>query len=183
MRKLYQILYNVGRLTYAPGRRAFPFQGDSLAVELFPFRGDTLTWASLRGGKALGVTKPAFPPRAPPFRARHCSALWYGSSVLVNACMLLYWWRQAEPIFLFRRTEGGLRSRPVPGGCCIAGANLLLPVVLLVLTCSCLSLYCRRSLAPVCCRITGIDPLPLTTGNRPAARAAFPSDETKIGSA
>jgi len=97
--------------------------------------------------------------------------------------MLLYWWRQAEPIFLFRRTEGGLRSRPVPGGCCIAGANLLLPVVLLVLTCSCLSLYCRRSLAPVCCRITGIDPLPLTTKNRPAARAAFPSDETKIGSA
>jgi len=54
--------------------------------------------------------------------------------------MLLYWWRQAEPIF-FRRTEGGLRSRPVPGGCCIAGADLLLPVVLLVLTCSCLSLY------------------------------------------
>ena len=123
----------------------------------FPFLGDTLAWASLRGGKALGVTKPAFPPRTPPFRARHCSALWYGSSVLVNACMLLYWWRQAEPIFLFRRTEGGLRSRPVPGGCCIAGANLLLPVVLLVLTCSCLSLYCRRSLAPVCCRITGID--------------------------
>lgn len=77
MRKLYQILYNVGRLTYAPGRRAFPFQGDSLAVELFPFRGDTLTWASLRGGKALGVTKPAFPPRAPPFRARNCCALSY----------------------------------------------------------------------------------------------------------
>ena len=70
MRKLYQILYNVGRLTYAPGWRAFPFQGDSLAVELFPFRGDTLAWASLRGGKALRVTKPAFPPRAPPFRAR-----------------------------------------------------------------------------------------------------------------
>ena len=22
---------------------------------------------------------------------------------------------------IFRRTEGGLRSRPVPGGCCIAG--------------------------------------------------------------
>ena len=77
MRKLYQILYNVGRLTYAPGWRAFPFQGDSLAVELFPFRGDTLAWASLRGGKALRVTKPAFPPRAPPFQARRCSALWY----------------------------------------------------------------------------------------------------------
>ena len=31
------------------------------AVELFPFRRDTLAWAGLRGGKALGVTKPAFP--------------------------------------------------------------------------------------------------------------------------
>ena len=108
-----------------------------------------------------------------------------------------------------------------PACCSIAGANI----------CSCL-LYCWCSLAPVCCRITGIDlllpvavlttltysrllshhwhkptsacrciagahlppssvycritginPLPLTTGNRPAARAAFPSDETKIGSA
>ena len=55
---------------------AFPFLGDTLAVEI-PFLGDTLAWAGLRGGKALGVTKPAFPPRAPPFRARRCSALWY----------------------------------------------------------------------------------------------------------
>ena len=92
MRKLYQILYNVGRLTDAPGGGRFLSRGDTLAVELFPFlgdtlavgfpfrgdtlavgfpfRGDTLAWASLRGGKALGVTKPAFPPRAPPFRAR-----------------------------------------------------------------------------------------------------------------
>ena len=89
MRKLYQILYNVGRLTDAPGGGRFLSRGDTLAVELFPFLGDTLAvgfpflgdtlaWASLRGGKALGVTKPAFPPRAPPFRARRCSALWYG---------------------------------------------------------------------------------------------------------
>ena len=89
MRKLYQILYNVGRLTDAPGGGRFLSRGDTLAVELFPFlgdtlavgfpfRGDTLAWASLRGGKALEVTKPAFPPRAPPFRARRCSALWYG---------------------------------------------------------------------------------------------------------
>lgn len=134
-------------------------------------------------GKGTQSYEARFSPSRSPFPGTSllCAVVW--SSVLVNACMLLYWWRQAEPIFLFRRTEGGLRSRPVPGGCCIAGANLLLPVVLLVLTCSCLSLYCRRSLAPVCCRITGIDPLPLTTKNRPAARAAFPSDETKIGSA
>ena len=88
MRKLYQILYNVGRLTYAPARRAFFFLEDTLAVGgslsggllgsgRFPFRGTLGQWAGLRGGKALGVTKPAFPPRAPPFRARRCSALWY----------------------------------------------------------------------------------------------------------
>ena len=56
----------------------FPGGGTLWAVELFPFRRDTLAWAGLRGGKALGVTKPAFPPRAPPFRARRCSTLWYG---------------------------------------------------------------------------------------------------------
>ena len=109
MRKLYQILYNVGRLTDAPGGGLFPFQGGHFSVGFsfpgghfgvgfsfpgghfsvgfsfpgghfgvdFSFLGDTLAWAGLRGGKALGVTKPAFPPRAPPFRARRCSALWY----------------------------------------------------------------------------------------------------------
>ena len=55
MRKLYQILYNVGRLTDAPGGGRFlsrgghfgvgrfPFLGDTLAVG-FPFLGDTLAW-------------------------------------------------------------------------------------------------------------------------------------------
>lgn len=167
-------------------------------------------------GKGARSYEARFSPSRSPFpgASLFCAVVW--GSVLANTCMLLYWWRQAEPIF-FRRTEGGLRSRPVPGGCSIAGANLLLPAVLLVLTCSCLLycwcslapvccritgidlllpvavltaltcsrllLYCRRSPASVCCRITGINPLPLTTGNRPAARAAFPSDETKIGSA
>ncbi len=174
MRKLYQILYNVGRLTDAPGGGRFLS------------RGDTLAWASLGGGDGLGACPPpGDPPRSPrrgagagrswrrafPFQGGHCgvrkfargkgarsyearfspsrspfpgTSLFYAvvwGSVLVNACMLLYWWHQAEPIF-FRRTEGGLRSRPVPGGCCIAGADLLLPVVLLLaLICSCL-LYC-----------------------------------------
>ena len=103
-----------------------------------------MAWAGLRGGKALGVTKPAFPPRAPPFRARRCSALWYG---------VVYW--------------------QIPVCCCIGGVRLsrffsagrkavcaadlfLVVVVLLALICSCL-LYCWCSLAPVCCRITGID--------------------------
>ena len=168
---------------------------------LFPFQGDTWAWAGLRGGKALGVTKPVFPPRAPPFRARRCSALWYGVvywQIPVCCCIggvrlsqffsagrkavcaadlflvvvlllalicscLLYCWCSLAPV------------------CCrITGIDLLLPVaVLTALTCSRLLLYCRRSPASVCCRITGIDPLPLTTGNRPAARAAFPSGGTK----
>ena len=133
MRKLYQILYNVGRLTDAPGGGRFLSRGDTLAVGLFPFLGDTLAWASLRGGKALGVTKPAFPPRAPPFRARHCSALWYG---------VVYW--------------------QIPVCCCIGGVRLsrffcsagrkavcaadlfLVVVVLLALICSCLLFYCWR---------------------------------------
>ena len=132
MRKLYQILYNVGRLTDAPGGG------------LFLSRGDTLAWAGLRGGKALGVTKPAFPPRAPPFRARRCSALWYG---------VVYW---QMPVCC---CIGGVRlSRFFSAGRkAVCAADLFLVVVLLLaLICSCL-LYCWCSLAPVCCRITGID--------------------------
>ena len=137
MRKLYQILYNVGRLT-----EGFSFPGGTLWQWGFPFWGDTLAWASLRGGKGARSYEARFSPSRSPFpgTSLFCAVVW--GSVLANACMLLYWWHQAEPIF-FRRTEGGLRSRPVPGGCCIAGANLLLPVVLLLaLICSCLSLYC-----------------------------------------
>ena len=143
MRKLYQILYNVGRLTDAPGRRAFPFQGghfgvgrfpflgDTLAVG-FPFLGDTLAWAGLRGGKALGVTKPAFPPRAPPFRARRCSALWYG---------VVYW---QMPVCC---CIGGIRLSRFffAGRKAVCAADLfLVVVVLLALICSCLLFYCWR---------------------------------------
>ena len=76
------------------GVELFPFQGDFLAVELFPFQGNTLAWASSRGGKALGVTKPAFPPRAPPFRARRCYALW---------CVIVYW---QNPVCFDTGSEG-----------------------------------------------------------------------------
>ena len=185
----------------------------------FPFLGDTLAVGKFARGKGARSYEARFPSRSPfPGTSLFYAVVW--GSVLANTCMLLYRWRQAKPIF-FRRTEGGLRSRPVPGGCCIAGANLLLPVVLLLalisapacciagadlllpvavltaLTCSRLLSHhwhkptsaCRciagAHLPPssVYCRITGINPLPLTTGNRPAARAAFPSNETKIGSA
>ena len=152
MRKLYQILYNVGRLTDAPGGGLFLSRGDTLAWAGFPFWGTLWRGVSLSGGH-FGVGKFArgkgarsyearFSPSRSPFpgTSLFCAVVW--GSVLVNACMLLYWWRQAEPIFLFRRTEGGLHSRPVPGSCYIADANLLLPVVLLLaLICSCL-LYC-----------------------------------------
>ena len=140
MRKLYQILYNVGRLTDAPGGGRFLSRGDTLAWAGFPFWGTLWQWGFpfwgtlWRGQVCEGERRSPFPGTS-----LFCAVVW--GSVLANACMLLYWWHQAEPIF-FRRTEGGLRSRPVPGGCCIAGADLLLPVVLLLaLICSCL-LYC-----------------------------------------
>lgn len=138
MRKLYQILYNVGRLTDAPARRTFPFQGNTWAVGRFA-----------RGKGARSYEARFSPSRSPfPGTSLFCAVVW--SSVLVNACMLLYWWRQVEPIFLFRRTEGGLRSRPVPGGCCIAGSNLLLPVAVLpALTCSRLSSHHWHRPAPI----------------------------------
>ena len=152
MRKLYQILYNVGRLTDAPGGGLFLSRGDTLAWAGFPFWGTLWRGVSLSGGH-FGVGKFArgkgaqsyearFSPSRSPFpgTSLFCAVVW--GSVLVNACMLLYWWRQAEPIFLFRRTEGGLHSRPVPGSCYIADANLLLPVVLLLaLICCCLLFY------------------------------------------
>ena len=66
MRKLYQILYNVGRLTDAPARRAVLFQGDTWAVGgslsgghlssgRFPFRGTLGQWAVPFQGDTLAV--------------------------------------------------------------------------------------------------------------------------------
>lgn len=130
-------------------------------------------------GKGARSYEARFSPSRSPFPGTSllCVVVW--GNVLANACMLLYWPCTAVPMVM-RRTEGGLRSRPVPGDCCIAGAYLLLPVgILLALTCSCLLAYCWRSPAPACWRITGIDLLLPKTGNRPAARAAFPSGGTK----
>ena len=140
MRKLYQILYNVGRLTDAPGGGRFLSRGGHFGSGVSLSGGHFGVGKFARGKGARSYEARFSPSRSPfPGTSLFCAVVW--GSVLANACMLLYWWHQAEPIF-FRRTEGGLRSRPVPGGCCIAGADLLLPVVLLLaLICSCL-LYC-----------------------------------------
>ena len=120
----------------------------------FPFLGDTLAWAGLRGGKALGVTKPAFPPRAPPFRARRCSALWYA---------VVYWQMPVccciGHVHLCRWcAPDGRRSAQQTCSWWLSYCwrDLLLPVVVfLALTCFCLSLYFWRSPVSACCCISG----------------------------
>ena len=63
MRKLYQILYNVGRLTDAPGGGLFLSRGDTLAVGRFPFLGDTLAWAGETGFATPSASPPHEFPR------------------------------------------------------------------------------------------------------------------------
>ena len=50
-------------------------------------------------GKALRVAKPAFPPRAPPFRARSCCMLWKCEYVLVGRWILRCWQCNVTPIY------------------------------------------------------------------------------------
>ena len=96
-------------------------------------------------GKGARSYEARFSPSRSPFpgTSLFCAVVW--GSVLANACMLLYWPCIAVPMVCVGRKA-------------VCAADLfLVVVVLLVLTCYCLLLYCRRSLAPVCCRITGID--------------------------
>jgi hypothetical protein len=72
-------LYNVGRLTDAPGGGRFLSRGDTLAVGRFA-----------RGKGARSYEARFSPSRSPfPGTSLFCAVVW--SSVLVNACMLLYW--------------------------------------------------------------------------------------------
>ena len=84
MRKLYQILYNVGRLTDAPGGGRFLSRGDTLAVELFPFLGDTLAWAGLREGEALGVSEGRLPFSRLPLLATQLFCVLVGVGLLAG---------------------------------------------------------------------------------------------------
>ena len=83
-------------------------------------------------GKGARSYEARFSPSRSPFpgTSLFCAVVW--GSVLVNACMLLYWWHQAEPIFFAGRKA-------------VCAADLfLVVVVLLALICSCLLFYCWR---------------------------------------
>ena len=65
MRKLYQILYNVGRLTDAPARRAFSFQGDTWAVGV-SLSGEHLSSGQVcEGERRSELRSPLFPLALP----------------------------------------------------------------------------------------------------------------------
>ena len=66
MRKLYQILYNVGRLTDAPGRRAFPFQGGHFGQwSSFPFGGTLWRGQVCEVERRSELRSPLFPLALP----------------------------------------------------------------------------------------------------------------------
>ena len=97
MRKLYQILYNVGRLTDAPGRRAFPFGGDTGAVG-FSLSGGHWGSGQVCEGESTRSYEARFSPSRSPFpgTSLFCAVVW--RSVLTNACMLRYWPCTAVPM-------------------------------------------------------------------------------------
>ena len=143
MRKLYQILYNVGRLTDAPERRAFPFWGTlgqwafpfwgtlgqwafpfwgTLGQWAFPFWGTLGQWAGLRGGKHSELRSPFFPLALP--LSGHVAVLRCSMEECIDKCLYASVLAVHGCADGMHRTEGGLRSRPVPGGCRITGVNL-----------------------------------------------------------
>ena len=65
MRKLYQILYTVGRLTYAPARRAFFFLGDTLAVGVSLSGGHLSSGQVCEGERRSELRSPLFPLALP----------------------------------------------------------------------------------------------------------------------
>ena len=99
MRKLYQILYNVGRLTDAPGGGRFLSRGTLWRGQVSLSGGHFGVGKFARGKGARSYEARFSPSRSPfPGTSLFCAVVW--GSVLANACMLLYWQCQAEPIFV-----------------------------------------------------------------------------------
>ena len=97
MRKLYQILYNVGRLTDAPGGGLFLFQGGHFGVG-FSFPGGHFGVGRFARGKGTRSYEARFSPSRSPFPGTSLFCAVVCGSVLANACMLLYWPCTAVPI-------------------------------------------------------------------------------------
>ena len=76
MRKLYQILYTVGRLTYAPARRAFFFLGDTWAVGVSLSGGHLSSGQVCEGERRSELRSPLFPLALP--LSGHVAVLRYG---------------------------------------------------------------------------------------------------------
>ena len=110
-----------------------------------------MAWAGTRG-KALKVAKPAFPPRAPPFRARSCCRLGECVKVLAGRWILLCRLRKVEPIY--------------------ADVNILTKCFLFA---PYKKAVCEADLFLNNSEITAIQVIRCNSGNRPATQAAFPS--------
>ena len=84
-------MYNVGRLTDAPGGGRFLFQGGHFGSGQVSLSGGHFGVGRFARWKGARSYEARFSPSRSPFpgTSLFCAVVW--SSVLVNACMLLYW--------------------------------------------------------------------------------------------
>ena len=93
MRKLYQILYTVGRLTYAPARRAFSFLGDTWAVGVSLSGGHLSSGQVCEGERRSELRSPLFPlalPLSGHVTVLRCSMLQCIGKCLYAAVLAMY---------------------------------------------------------------------------------------------
>ena len=125
----------------------FSFPGGHFGVG-FSFPGGHFGVGRFARGKGARSYEARFSPSRSPFpgTSLFCAVVW--SSILANACMLLYWPCTAVPMVCAGRKA-------------VCAADLFLVVVVfLALTCFLLSLYCWHSPVSACCCIAGADQLP-----------------------
>ena len=79
--------------------QVFSLSGRRLETQVLSLSGGPFWHEAGTTGKALKVAKPAFPPRAPPFRARSCCRLWNYVKILEGWWILLRWQWKVEPIY------------------------------------------------------------------------------------